>query len=90
VLSRRLDDRIRELCAKAASAPASEVGAVLEELKAALAEHATRLRKLAANKLIHDGGWGRNTILMKSNQQAEPSARCNLRGRVRLHGTLLL
>jgi predicted trehalose synthase len=55
--SRRLEDRIRQLCAKAASAPASEVGAVLEELKAALEEHTKRLRQMAANKLVHGDGW---------------------------------
>ena len=55
--SRRLDDRIRELCVRAASAPPSEAEAILEELKAALAEHTARLRKLAAKKLVHDGGW---------------------------------
>jgi hypothetical protein len=52
-----LDDRIRELFAKAACAPASEIAAVLEEFKAALAEHNKRLRKMAAKKLVHDGGW---------------------------------
>jgi hypothetical protein len=54
---RRLEDRIRVLCAKAASAPPSEAGAILEELKAALAEHTKRLRRMAAKKLLHDGGW---------------------------------
>lgn len=55
--SRRLNDRIRELCVKAVSAPTSEVDSVLEELKAALAEHTQRLRKMAAKKLVSDGGW---------------------------------
>jgi hypothetical protein len=53
--SRRLDDRIRMLCAKAASAEPAEVEAILRELKAALAEHTSRLRKLAARKLAGDG-----------------------------------
>jgi hypothetical protein len=57
VPSRRLDDRIRSLCAKAASAPPAEAGEVLAELKEALAEHTRRLRKLAAKKLIEDDGW---------------------------------
>ena len=57
VTSRRLDDRIRELCAKAASSPSPEVEFVLKELKAALAEHTKRLRKLAARKLAGNDGW---------------------------------
>ena len=52
--SRRLTDRIQELCAKAASAPPHEVDAVLDELKVALGEHTRRLRKMAAQKLIGD------------------------------------
>lgn len=52
---RRLEDRIRVLCATAASAPDSEVEAVLKELRMALAEHAGRLRKVAAQKLVGDG-----------------------------------
>jgi hypothetical protein len=52
---RRLEDRIRVLCTKAASAPDSEVEPVLKELRLALAEHARRLRKIAAQKLVGDG-----------------------------------
>lgn len=55
--SRRLDDRIRALCARAASAHDSESEAVLEELKAALSEHTKRLRRLAAQKLVGDGDF---------------------------------
>jgi hypothetical protein len=50
-----LDDRIRELCAKAATVSTSEAESVMRELKAALAEHNHRLRKLAARKLVGDG-----------------------------------
>jgi len=52
-----LDDRIRLLCAKAASARDSEVEGVLEDLKAALAEHTKRLRRMAAQKLVGDGDF---------------------------------
>jgi len=46
----RLDDRIRELCAKAIiTEDAGELRQVLRELRAAIHEHTTRLRKLAAN-----------------------------------------
>ena len=53
--SRRIDDRIRGLCARAAVAPDSQVEDVLWELRKALAEHNQRLRKLAAEILVGDG-----------------------------------
>jgi hypothetical protein len=49
--SRRLEDRIRELCAQAIDASGSDFHPVLEELKLALREHTSRLRKLAVQKL---------------------------------------
>jgi hypothetical protein len=49
--SRRLEDRIRELCAKVIVAREEEVGPAITDLKAALHEHNARLRKLAAAKL---------------------------------------
>ena len=52
VRSRRLEDRIRELCAKAVSAPDSaDLNEVMQQLREALREHANRLRQLAARKL---------------------------------------
>jgi hypothetical protein len=46
-LSQRLEDRIKELCAKAVVTPESpELNTILKELQAALAEHARRLRKM--------------------------------------------
>ena len=53
VPTRRLEDRIRQLCADAvaASASASDLEPVITELKVALHEHTERLRKLAASKL---------------------------------------
>ncbi|HWY59270.1 MAG TPA: hypothetical protein VNZ03_32705 [Terriglobales bacterium] len=45
----RLEDRIRELCEKVAVTPQSpELGKIIQDLKAALAEHTQRMRKLAA------------------------------------------
>ena len=45
----RLEDRIKELCHKAAYTPESpELEQILQHLKAALAEHTQRMRKLAA------------------------------------------
>jgi hypothetical protein len=52
--ARRLEDRIRELCARALRAQDSELGSVLSALQSALREHNDRLRKLAAAKL---SGW---------------------------------
>jgi hypothetical protein len=49
---RRLEDRIRELCARALTAQESELDAILHALRSALREHAERLRKLAAAKLV--------------------------------------
>ena len=52
VPSRRLEDRIRELCAKALAAPDSaDSTGVMQQLREALREHANRLRQLAARKL---------------------------------------
>jgi hypothetical protein len=48
---RRLEDRIRELCAKALMAQDAELGAICVALQSALREHAERLRKLAATNL---------------------------------------
>ena len=48
---RRLEDRIRELCASAVTAEEPELETILSELQSALREHTARLRKLAAAKL---------------------------------------
>ena len=48
----RLEDCIRELCAKALAAPEGEMNPVLGELKTALHEHTEYLRELAANALV--------------------------------------
>jgi hypothetical protein len=46
---RRLEDRIKALCEKAAATPDSpELTDILQHLKAALAEHTRRMRNLAA------------------------------------------
>ncbi len=50
MLLRRLDDRIRELCAKAvASQDSAELPRVLAELRVAMREHTERLRHSAVN-----------------------------------------
>jgi hypothetical protein len=52
VPSRRLEDRIRELCAKVTLVHGSELNAAIDELKAALSEHSNRVRKMAAGGLL--------------------------------------
>jgi hypothetical protein len=48
---RRLDDRIRELCAQAvATEDSSELDDILRELRASLQEHAKRLRESALSR----------------------------------------
>jgi hypothetical protein len=51
-MSQRLEDRIKDLCAKAVATPESpELNAILKDLQAALAEHAGRLRKMVFDGL---------------------------------------
>ena len=56
VHSRNLDDRIRELCAKAVTAADSELEPVQTELREALREHNERLRRLAAKAMVNSNG----------------------------------
>jgi hypothetical protein len=46
-----LNDRIRDLCAKAVEAEQHELEPLFEELKSALRDHIDQLRELAAAKL---------------------------------------
>jgi hypothetical protein len=48
---RRLEDRIRDLCAQALTAEDAEMEAIFGALQLALREHVERLRKLAALNL---------------------------------------
>jgi hypothetical protein len=47
VQSRRLTDRIRELCTQAATAGDAEVAGIVSELQSALREHSARTRQMA-------------------------------------------
>jgi hypothetical protein len=49
--SRRLEDRIRDLCARVVSAKETEFEPLISDLQTALREHNGRLRQLAADKL---------------------------------------
>ncbi len=49
--SRRLDEHIRDLCAKVVNARDIELEAAIAQLNSALREHSIRLRKMAAEKL---------------------------------------
>ena len=56
VPSRRLEDRIRELCSKAVTGDDSvDFSELMQQLREALREHANRLRQLAARKLRPKG-----------------------------------
>jgi hypothetical protein len=48
---RPIEERIRELCARAANVPDSEVPELFSELKSLLAEHSEFVRYLAAKTL---------------------------------------
>jgi len=50
--SRRLDDRIRELCASIVKAREEELEPAISGLKSALREHTTRLRKIIASRSL--------------------------------------
>jgi hypothetical protein len=50
--SRRLDDRIRHLCAQVSEASNGELDAVLQELLGSIHEKIERLRCIAANQLL--------------------------------------
>jgi len=67
VPSRRLDDRIRDLCAKIITASENEQEFIQKQLQSAIREKIQQLRKMAADKLLD----GRD----RSNGQAEDSDR---------------
>jgi hypothetical protein len=50
--TRRLDDRIRHLCARVTEASNGELEAVLQELLSAIHQKIERLRSLAAHQLL--------------------------------------
>jgi hypothetical protein len=50
-VARRLEDRVRSLCAKAVAAGSGELNPILSDLKAALYEHTQRLRTMPASTL---------------------------------------
>jgi hypothetical protein len=60
VLSRRLEDRIRELCEKVLIGSESELESTLAGLQAALHEHTERFRRLAAEQIVGHTGRQQN------------------------------
>ena len=50
-----IEDRIRELCAKAVLAPESEWEPIVAELKSLIHEHVTRTREIAAASFPQKG-----------------------------------
>jgi hypothetical protein len=49
--SRRLEDRIRDLCGEALSSSGAEFESVLDDLRSSLHEHSERLRQIMALRL---------------------------------------
>jgi len=58
-MHRRLEDRIRELCAKALTAQEAELPAIVSALRSGLREHVERLRRLAVARLVSIEGNGK-------------------------------
>ena len=57
-MNRRLQDRIRELCALAVACHDDERDLILAELRSALHEHTARLKRKAVLKLVeHEDGF---------------------------------
>jgi hypothetical protein len=61
VPSRRLEDRIRELCAKAVSSDEAEFTTVMSELRSAMREHIEKIRTLAVRQLAGERPRGDET-----------------------------
>jgi len=58
VPTRRLDDRIRELCQQAIAArSADELDTILAELRSALDEHSKRVRKRFLTLVLREKGF---------------------------------
>jgi hypothetical protein len=53
---RRLEDRIRELCAKTVTSDDTEFRSVMSELRSAIHEHVEKIRTLAASILSPESG----------------------------------
>jgi hypothetical protein len=58
---RRLEDRIRELCAKAVTSDASEFPSVMSELRCARREQIEKIRTLAVRQLAGERPRGDET-----------------------------
>ena len=76
--ARRLEDRVRELCARAVTAQDSELEPIFSALQLSLREHNDRLRKLAAAQLVawHSPGAG-IAILRPVSETSFACAICN-------------
>jgi hypothetical protein len=61
VTASRLEDRIRELCAKAVTVDDPELSSVMSELRSAMREHIERIRTLAVRQLARERPCGDET-----------------------------
>jgi hypothetical protein len=50
----RLEDRIRDLCAKAVTSDESELSTVMSELRSVMHEHIERIRTLAIRQVVRE------------------------------------
>lgn len=69
--SRLLDNRIRELCAKAIAADAVSVAQVLADLRSALHEHAQEMRNWARQEIARRG---EGTLRFTEGESCKPPA----------------
>jgi hypothetical protein len=67
VPSRRLDDRIRDLCSRITTAPPEHMHRLVKELQSAIHEKIEVIRKLAASKLL--GGTGPHLLERRSGRE---------------------
>lgn len=70
--SRRLDDRIRELCVQVVNAPENHKEEIIRQLQSAISEKIGRLRTMTARKLLGGGNNHRDRRSAASNGHGAP------------------
>jgi hypothetical protein len=61
VPSSRLEDRIRELCARAVESDDADLSSVMSDLRSALQQHVEKIRTLAVRQLARERPRGDET-----------------------------
>jgi hypothetical protein len=81
VPSRRLEDRIRELCALAIATNTADFAEVLAELRSALHQHSEQLRKLARTEFASAKGMADSERWRQSHDpQSKPATASSTAG----------